>query len=112
MASTDDLRQKREHLIAGIPAWKDIVRGTLKRYRLPCGQKRCRCHRSERYLHGPYWYVAVSGPKGKRKMTLIPGPVVPELQEAIAAYDKLWRSLCEISEVNLELVKRRGRRGR
>jgi hypothetical protein len=90
---------------AGAPALGEVIRGTLLRYRLTCGNLDCRCHKSKRYRHGPYWYVGVSYAKGRQRRYLLREDQVQRAREGIAAYKKLWKALCRISEINLALLK-------
>lgn len=94
----------RNREIAKIPPWTRILRGTLQCHYAPCGKSACRCRKSERHHHGPYWYVAVST-TGKKKRVLIPAQQALGAKQAIDAYVKLWKGLCRISEINLALLK-------
>ena len=101
------LKQARSRLVAGLPRWNDMIRGTLMRYLLTCGRKNCRCHRSKKDRHGPYWYVAVAYGKGRRqKMILVSPEQRRKAAEGIRAYKALWKKLCRISEINLNLLRR------
>jgi len=91
-----------------VPSLQKVIRGTLLRYRLTCGNAGCRCRRGPRQRHGPYWYVAVSYAKGRQKRYLLPATKVAEVKRGIAAYKKLWDSLCQISEINLALIRKGG----
>lgn len=99
------LLSRRRRETAGLPPWSHILRGTLRRYRSTCGKPQCRCHRDKRYRHGPYWYVGVALKGKKRKTVLIPAEQVPLARMGIAAYHKLWKNLCRISDINLTLIK-------
>ena len=90
---------------AKAPRLADVIRGTLLRYTLTCGNPGCRCRRDKRNRHGPYWYVAVSYGKGRQRRYLLPAAHVERARKGIAAYEKLWASLCRISELNLELLR-------
>ena len=90
---------------AKAPALADVIRGTLLRYSLTCGNPDCRCRRSKRNRHGPYWYVSVSYGKGRQRRYLIPASQVARAKRGIAAYGRLWESLCRISEFNLDLLR-------
>ncbi len=103
------LKQKRQEIIKQLPAWDGVIRGTLRQYFLTCGKAGCRCQRSKRFRHGPYWYVAVSGRKGKNKMRMFSAKQLPPIRQGIAAYERLWEGLCEISEINMELIKMMGK---
>ena len=83
----------------------EVIRGTLVRYLLTCGKARCRCRRSVRNRHGPYWYVAVSYARGRQRRYLIPAEHVARARRGIAAYKRWWSALCRISEINLTLLK-------
>ncbi len=95
----------RSREAANAPPVAEIIRGTLLRYLLTCGNPGCRCHRAARHRHGPYWYVAVSYAQGRQRRYLLPAAHVPRARRAIAAYKKLWAALCRISELNLALLK-------
>lgn len=98
----------RDRRAANAPHLNDVIRGTLLRYYLTCGNRGCRCHRSRRYRHGPYWYVAVSYPGRRQRRYLLPAGQVSQARRGIAAYKKLWESLCRISEINLDLLRKGG----
>jgi len=104
MENHSNLHLARNREIGKLPPWSQIIRGTLKRYRLTCGKPACRCHASKRFRHGPYWYVAVSH-EGKKKLALIPAKQAARIRRGIEAYHKLWKGLCRISEINLKEAK-------
>lgn len=95
----------RQRETARVPQWSAILRGSLVRYFLTCGNKNCRCHKAKRYRHGPYWYVSVSRAAGRSRLVLIREPQVPLARRGIADYKKLWKALCRISDLNLALLK-------
>lgn len=95
----------RRREAAKAPPVLEIIRGTLLRYLLTCGKAGCRCHRSVRHRHGPYWYVAVSYAGGRQRRYLLPAAHVTRARRGIAAYKKLWAALCRVSELNLALLR-------
>lgn len=99
------LRAAMGRLATKAPPLQEVIRGTLLRYHLTCGNQGCRCRRSVRHRHGPYWYVAVSYAKGRQRRYLLPARQVPAAKRGITAYERLWKSLCRISEINLALLK-------
>ena len=103
-----NLLAARERAVAQAPPLGEVVRGTLLRYRLTCGSAACRCRRAPLYRHGPYWYVAVSYGRGRQRRYLLPAGQVPKARRGIAAYNRLWKSLCRISEINLSLLRMKG----
>jgi hypothetical protein len=96
---------ERRRRAAQAPPLLDVIRGTLLGYLLTCGKAACRCHRSVRYRHGPYWYVAVSYAGGRQRRYLVPAVHVARARRGIAAYKRWWVALCRISEINLALLK-------
>lgn len=105
--SSAHLIRIRDREIAKLPPWTRVIRGTLMRYYLTCGKPSCRCHRSKRYRHGPYWYVGISD-GGKKRMLLVPARQAAKVKEGISTYARLWKRLCRISEINLALLKAGG----
>ena len=95
----------RDKKAAKLPAVREVIRGTLKRYYLTCGNHGCRCHRSKEYHHGPYWYVCVSYKGGGQKRYLIHRGQLQQVRQGVLAYERLWQGLCQISDINLKLVK-------
>lgn len=115
MVSDNRWVKSREKVIRKLPDLQQLIRGTLVRYSLTCGNPNCRCHRNKRWRHGPYWYVTVSYAGGKQKRYLLAADQVEEVQSGIAVYQKLWRSICRISELNLAALqaeKKRRKTGR
>ncbi|MFN2240359.1 MAG: DUF6788 family protein [Thermoanaerobaculia bacterium] len=105
----------REKVLRGLPEFRSLIRGTLVRYMLTCGNQNCRCHRNKRFRHGPYWYVTVSYAGGKQKRYLLAADQVEQVRRGISVYQKLWRSICRISELNLAALqaeKKRRKAGR
>ena len=80
------------------------LRGVLLSEGRRCSSERCRCRRGE--LHGPYTYLAVY--VGGRSRTIY---VPAAAQKAAAAHVELTQRneevLAEISQINLELLRRR-----
>lgn len=94
----------RRRQAAKAPPLVAVIRGTLLQYRLTCGKPTCRCRRSARQRHGPYWYVAVSYAGGRQRRYLVPAPHVGRARRGIGAYQRLWAAICRISELNLALL--------
>ena len=100
-----EIEKQRELAIRGLPKWEEIMRGSMKKYYLTCGNKRCRCHRSEKERHGPYWYVIVNYGVGKQKGYKIKKEEVEKVKEGIRRYEELWKGLCEIGGMNIEIMR-------
>ena len=105
MVGKKELEVERGVLIKKVPVWVKVVRGSLKKYYLTCGNKGCRCHRGKGNRHGPYWYLNVGWAGGRQKMYLMPEEKVREIKAGIKAYREMWNKLCEISEINIKIIR-------
>lgn len=99
----------RKKLIEQMPSWSEIVRGSLMNYMTKCGNKGCQCHKDKKYRHGPYTYLVVHKGKGKQRLHLISKTDIEEVKRARKAYDKLWEGLIKIAELNLMIIKAKGK---
>jgi hypothetical protein len=98
----EGLIKERQQLIRGMPRWKDILRGSVVTYFLPCGKRGCRCKTEKDSLHGPYYYLSVSE-KGKTKMYLL-GRKRKEAVYAVAGYTEMIKRIYRMCEINLRLL--------
>ena len=102
--SVRQLLTRRRRLAAGLSELERTLRGVLLSEGRRCSSAGCRCRRGE--LHGPYSYLAVYADGRSRTI------YVPAAAQAVAeAHVELTRHneavLAEISQINLELLKRR-----
>ena len=98
----EELEEERQELIKGLPRWKDILRGSVLTYFLPCGKQGCKCKKDKDSLHGPYYYISVSE-KGKTRMYLL-GRKRKEAVYAVARYNDMMKKIYRICEINLRLL--------
>jgi hypothetical protein len=102
--SVRELLARRRRLAAGLSDAERTLRGVLLEEGRRCSGERCRCRRGE--LHGPYTYLAVYA-AGRSRTIYVPAAA----QAAAAAHVELTHRnealLLEISQVNLELLRRR-----
>jgi hypothetical protein len=94
----------RERLAAGVEDPAMTLRGVLVSDMRRCSGEGCRCRRGE--LHGPYTYLTSYG-LGRSRMVYVP----KAMAAAAALHVELTRRnealFQEISQVNLELLRRR-----
>lgn len=102
------LETKRRQLAQRLPKIPHVLRASLfKRFRR-CGNPTCHCVRDEGHCS---FYVGVSFPGGKTKQVCITEELVPVAQEWIDNYHSLWRTIEEVSAVNMELLRHRWVKG-
>ena len=94
----------RKRLAAGVGDPALTLRGALVSDMRRCSGERCRCRRGE--LHGPYSYLAVYL-AGKSRMVYVPKALSELAAEHVAGTQASEALLAEISQINLELLRRR-----
>ena len=106
------LRHRRQGLAKLLPPSQEILRGSLVKRYLTCGNPNCKCAHGER--HGPIWYLTVTLGPGRTTGGTIPSEMVAEVRRWIENYQTFKEKLEKISEINRELLRRERarRRGR
>ena len=104
------LLARRARLIAQQPPWTALFRGSLMRYATRCGYRGCRCHTAKQFRHGPYWYFVIHHGPGRQRPYAIVAAKVPAVRAGRRAYDRLWRGLVQIAELNFRILKAQGPR--
>jgi hypothetical protein len=97
----------RNRLAAGVADPALTVRGTLVSDMRCCSGERCRCRRGE--LHGPYTYLTAYS-SGRSRMVYVPKALAAVAAERVEATQHGEALMVEISQVNLELLRRRALR--
>jgi hypothetical protein len=97
----------RRRLAAGVQDPALTLRGALVSDMRRCSSEGCRCRRGE--LHGPYTYLTVYS-SGRSRMVYVPQAVAAIAAEHVQATQRGEALMLEISQVNLELLRRRALR--
>jgi hypothetical protein len=97
----------RERLAAGVHDPALTLRGALHSDVRQCSNERCRCRQGE--PHGPYTYLSVYG-QGRSRTVYVPQALAPVTAEHVEATRRGETLMVEISQVNLELLRRRALR--
>lgn len=105
--SVAQLRARRRRLTRSVGDPQATLRGTLKRQGRRCGRAGCRCSRGE--LHGPYLYLTVRV-DGSGRSIYVPAPLAGTVGALVDATGRRELALAEISQINLELLRRRALR--
>lgn len=99
------LLERRAGLASGLPAFAEIVRGSLvTRYRR-CGKPTCHCVRTEG--HGPAHYLVVTLKPGRTEQILLSEEMLPVARQFLDNYDRWWAALEQVSAVNRRLLRLR-----
>jgi len=99
------LLAQRQILASGLPAFAEIVRGSLvKRYRR-CGKPTCHCVKSRG--HGPAHYLVVTLKPGRTEQILLSKEMLPVARQFLDNYKRWWAALEKVSAVNRRLLRLR-----
>jgi hypothetical protein len=102
--SVAQLRARRRRLAGAVSDPERTLRGALLYESRRCSSQGCRCRSGE--LHGPYSYLAVYL-AGKSRMIYVPKALTELAAEHVTGTQASEALLAEISQINLELLKRR-----
>lgn len=102
------LLARRRRLAAGLSDVERTLRGVLLREGRRCSSEGCRCRRGE--LHGPYTYLAVYA-DGRSRTIYVPAAAQPAAEARVELTQRNEALLAEISQINLELLRRRALEG-
>jgi hypothetical protein len=104
------LGHRRQGLVKLLPPAEEILRGSLLKRYVTCGNRNCKCAHGER--HGPIWYLTVTLGPGHTTGGIISAEKVEEVRRWIANYQAFKETLEKISEINRELLRRERARRR
>jgi len=97
--------ERRQALASALPAFTEIVRGSLvTRYRR-CGKPTCHCVGTEG--HGPAHYLVVTLKPGKTEQILLSEQMLPVARRYLDNYNRWWAALEKVSAVNRRLLRLR-----
>lgn len=102
--SVRQLFARRQRLVAGLSEPERTLRGVLLSEGRRCSSEGCRCRRGE--LHGPYSYLAVYA-DGRSRTIYVPAAAQAVCEAHVAVTQRNEALLLEVSQINLELLRRR-----
>ena len=105
--SVRQLLARRRRLTGGLSDPERTLRGVLLQKGRTCSSEGCRCRRGE--LHGPYSYLAIYT-DGRSRTVYVPAAVEAATEQYVELTQRNDELLAEISQVNLELLRRRALR--
>jgi hypothetical protein len=103
--STLALRRRKTALLrqAGLPP--DLLRASFVERFTTCGKANCVCATGQK--HGPFYYLTANLGVGQvRKSLLKTAAQQQTAQHGVAGYQAHWERLEELSQINLELLRR------
>jgi len=101
-----ELEERKKQVVKGFPLLGELLRGTFIKVYLECMRRQCKCHRNKKYRHGPYYRVSYG--KGKRVHHIyVPLEWKERAKEWTENYQKVWKGIETISELNIKILKSR-----
>jgi len=100
---TVELRERKTQILDSIPALENIIRSSLITRFIKCGKPTCRCAKGgghESLYLSSYYH-------GHTYLDYVPKAYGEKIAGCVSAYEAVNALLVELSEINLELFRRR-----
>jgi len=99
------LNKKKQNITSKLPPLTEILRGTFIEWWQVCARSNCKCHKSRKYQHGPFYRVSYS--KGNRSYHVyVPLKDKEKIKTWVNNYNKLWQGIEDISALNIKLIRK------
>lgn len=98
------LNKMKQKVAENLPALTEVLRGTFIKWRQVCARRSCKCHKSKKYQHGPFYRVSFSK-KGRSHHIYVPLKDKKKIKIWVDNYNKLWQGIEEISQINIKLIR-------
>ena len=103
--STLALRQRKAALLRQARLPPDLLRASFVERFTACGKPNCACAAGKK--HGPFYYLVANLGVGRILKSLLKTPGQQQaVQRGVAGYQAHWERLEELSQINLELLRR------
>lgn len=97
------LLDRRRRVVARLPPFEDLLRGSVVVRFLRCGKPTCHCVDGEGHRAT---YLSVTLPGGRTEQISIPLDLVPLVERQVANYRAWWNAIEAISAINREVLRR------
>ena len=95
------LEQRRRVVLRQLRRLGNLMRGTIVERGIRCGRATCECARGEKH---PKVYLSVNV-RGRTQGAYLGHGRVAAVAPLLAEYQRAWRLINELTEVNLELLR-------
>ncbi len=104
--STLALRQRKDLLLREMQVPPHLLRASFVERFGTCGKPACACHSGQK--HGPFYYLTCCLGVGQvKKFLLKESGQRAQAKSGVAAYKLFWEQLEELSQINIELLRRK-----
>lgn len=99
------LRQRKAALLRQAALPPNLLRASFVERFTTCGKPNCACARGHK--HGPFYYLTANLGVGLIRKFLLKTPAQQQaVQRGVTGYQAHWERLEELSQINLELLRR------
>ena len=105
MSDIDRLLGRRQRVRDRLPPFEEILRGSVFTRQQRCGKATCRCARGTPHRAT---YLGVSFAGGRTVQVSLPPALVATARRWVANYQAWWKAIETVSEINRDLLRRRG----
>ena len=98
------LQQRRDAILGSLPPFSEILRGSFFERSVRCGKPSCHCASGEGHRRA---YVGVTFAGGRTEQITVPPHLIPLVRRWVANYQRWWRAIERVSEVNRRLLRER-----
>lgn len=101
--STHELKERKAQILRSLPSMDHVIRGSLFKRPIKCGKAHCHCATGDGHMS---LYLS-SFYHGHTGMDYVPAAWESWMREGIENYGVIQELLAELTELNLELFRRR-----
>lgn len=101
--STQELKERKTQILHSLPPMDHVIRGSLITRNIKCGKPNCHCATGEGHMS---LYLS-SFYHGHTGMDYVPAAWESWMREGIRNYEVIQELVSELTEVELELFRRR-----
>jgi len=101
--ATEKLNKRKAEILDSLPEPENVIRSSLITRQIKCGKPNCRCANGDGHdsLYLSSFY------RGHTYLDYVPKTYLEKVSVCLDCYDTLTALLVELSEINLELFRRR-----
>ena len=101
--ATEELKGRKAEILDSFPSPENVIRSSLITRSIKCGKPNCRCAKGE----GHESFYLSSYYHGHTYLDYVPKSYHEKLSGCLHSYESISALLIELSEINLELFRRR-----
>jgi len=98
------LNEIKQKMAEKLPPLNEVLRGTFIEWHQVCARRNCKCHKSKKYRHGPFYRVSYFK-NGRAHHIYVPLKDKNRIETWVDNYNKIWQGIEDISEINIKLIR-------